>query len=105
MGYACYEIYRNGEQIEAGYGVEGTCNEPGCAAEIDRGLYHLCGNQPGGDEYGCGGYYCGDHLYLGSRAPVSEGLCKRCHARYEAEHGDPLEASSDAMVVEFSSGV
>jgi len=102
MGYACYEVYRNGEKIDAGYGVEAVCEEDGCAAGIDRGLYHLCGNMPGGDEYGCGGYYCGEHLYLGSGAPVDEGLCRRCDARYRAEHCDSLEMSPDAMVVTFA---
>ncbi|MFJ4925307.1 hypothetical protein [Streptomyces sp. NPDC088736] len=78
MGYAYYEIMRNGEKIEAGYSVEAVCEEPGCKEQIDRGLAHLCGAQPGGDEYGCGGYYCGKHLYLGVEAPLVEGLCARC---------------------------
>ena len=96
MGNAYYEIIRNGEKIEAGYSVETTCEEKGCEEQIDRGLYYLCGNTPGGDEYGCGGYYCGQHLYLGSGAPVSEGLCKRCSDRYEAEHPDPEEVAAPA---------
>jgi hypothetical protein len=91
MGYALYEITRNGETIEAGYSVETICEQTECKAEIDRGLAHLCGNTPGGDEYGCGGYYCSEHLYLGSGAPVSEGLCGPCTARYEAEHPAPEE--------------
>ncbi|GAA2199897.1 hypothetical protein [Streptomyces bangladeshensis] len=78
MGNARYEIYRNGEKIEAGYDVAAVCEEEGCEEKIDRGLYYLCGNTPGGDEYGCGGYFCGKHLYLGSGAPVPEGLCARC---------------------------
>jgi hypothetical protein len=85
MGYAYYEIIRNGEKIEAGYGVEAVCEEDGCDEKIDRGLAYLCGNEPGGDEYGCGGYYCAHHLYLGSGAPVSEGLCKRCSKRWEEQ--------------------
>lgn len=72
MGYAHYEIVRNGETIEAGYGVEAVCEEDGCKAKIDRGLAYLCGKHPGGDEHGCGGYYCEQHLYGG----VSQ--CKRC---------------------------
>ena len=78
MGYAYYEITRNGEKIEAGYSVETVCEEPGCAEKIDRGFAHLCGATPGGDEYGCGGYFCGKHLYLGTKAPAVEGLCSRC---------------------------
>lgn len=88
MGYAYYEITRNGEEIQAGYSVETVCEEQDCTEEIDRGLYYLCGNTPGGDEYGCGGYYCGKHLYLGSGAPVSEGLCARCCDRTKTEAAD-----------------
>lgn len=62
MGYASYEIYRNGEKIEAGYAVTAACDKDGCTKEIDRGLAFLCGQTPGGDEFGCGGYFCADHL-------------------------------------------
>jgi hypothetical protein len=88
MGNAYYEIYRNGEKIEAGYGVEAVCEEDGCEEKIDRGLAFLCGETPGGDEYGCGGYYCSKHLYMGSvdlRSSVNADLCKRCTKRQE-EH-------------------
>lgn len=97
MGYALYEITRNGEKIEAGYSVETLCEQAGCEEQIDRGLYHLCGNQPGGDEYGCGGYFCGSHLHLGSGAPVAEGLCQPCNDRFEREHPDPEEAPDDTQ--------
>lgn len=86
MGYAYYEITRNGETIQAGYGVEAVCEEGVCTEQIDRGLAHLCGAEPGGDEYGCGGYYCGQHLY-GGDGPA-EGLCSRCSKRHEKEHGE-----------------
>lgn len=56
MGYMHYEITRNGEAIQAGYGVETICEEDGCEERINRGLGCLCGQDPGGDEYGCGGY-------------------------------------------------
>ncbi|MFJ9620539.1 hypothetical protein [Streptomyces sp. NPDC101181] len=84
MGYAQYEITRNGQTITAGYAVPTTCEEPGCAEEIDRGLAHLCGQTPGGDEYGCGGYYCDQHLYL-SLAPGVEQTCSRCATDPEEE--------------------
>lgn len=90
MGYAFYEIYRNGKKIEAGYSVATVCEEDGCEENIDRGLVHLCGATPGGDEYGCGGYFCGQHL-LGSPVPEASGQCKSCSDRYEAEHPDPEE--------------
>lgn len=71
MGYANYEISRNGQTIQAGYAVEAICEETGCEEKIDRGLGHLCGKNPGGDEHGCGSYYCGQHLTYGNQ-------CQRC---------------------------
>lgn len=71
MGYAHYEIIRNGEKIDAGYGVEAVCEQDGCDAKIDRGLAYLCGKHPGGDEHGCGGYFCEQHLY-------GDNQCKAC---------------------------
>ena len=84
MGYAHYEIYRYGEKIEAGYDVAATCEQDGCKADIDRGLARLCGQQPGGDEHGCGGYYCGGHLYMGPAEGTGD-LCGSCIAAYERE--------------------
>lgn len=73
MGYAAYEVYRNGEKIEAGYAVEAVCDKDGCNEKIDRGLAYLCGQTPGGDEFGCGGYFCGQHLTGGQQCqPCSE---------------------------------
>jgi hypothetical protein len=89
MGYAQYTISRNGEELEAGYAVDTECEQDGCEAQIDRGLAHLCGAEPGGDEYGCGGYFCGHHLYGG--VGPAQGLCRPCSDRYEAEHPDPGE--------------
>ncbi|MGV9352301.1 hypothetical protein [Streptomyces misionensis] len=86
MGNARYEIYRNGQKIEAGYDVKAVCEQPDCKAQIDRGLAYLCGNEPGGDEYGCGGYFCANHLYLGSGAPVAEGLCANCMHRWQTDN-------------------
>jgi hypothetical protein len=83
MGYARYEIYRNGEKIQAGYGIETVCEKDGCNEKIDRGLAFLCGETPGGDENGCGGYFCGQHLY-GGIGPA-EGLCGRCSKRHDEE--------------------
>jgi hypothetical protein len=59
MGYAYYVL---ADGREAGYAVEDVCNQDGCEAKIDRGLAFLCGKTPGGDEYGCGGYFCGEDL-------------------------------------------
>lgn len=63
MGYAYYEITRpNGDRIAAGYSVEAVCEEDGCEAKIDRGLAYLCGKDPRGDDHGCSGYFCEQHL-------------------------------------------
>ncbi|MFH8751100.1 hypothetical protein ACH4GK_31835 [Streptomyces rimosus] len=96
MGYAYYEIYRDGEKIQAGYSVEAVCEEPGCEEQIDRGLAYLCGETPGGDEGGCGGYFCGEHLYMAHEGQHGE-RCIRCHDKGT----DPLETSPDAMVATF----
>jgi hypothetical protein len=58
MGYGYYEIIRNGEKIEAGYGVKARCEKRWCWRRIDRGLAYLCGKTPGGDEHGCGDNHC-----------------------------------------------
>ncbi|MEY9995872.1 hypothetical protein ABIE67_007904 [Streptomyces sp. V4I8] len=88
MGYAYYEITRNGETIQAGYSVPTDCEEDGCEENIDRGLAHLCGETPGGDEHGCGGYYCGNHLYM-APGPGMRDLCRRCCDRAEANEKQP----------------
>lgn len=69
MGYAYY-LLPDGR--EAGYSVEAECDEPGCDAQIDRGLGYLCGTDPGGSEGSCGDYFCGRHLFGGQR-------CTRCY--------------------------
>jgi hypothetical protein len=45
---------------EIGYGVAATCDFPGCAEKIDRGLAYVCGTMHGG-ENGCGKYFCDKH--------------------------------------------
>lgn len=82
MANGHYTIYRYGEEIEAGYNVADICNRPDCNIEIDRGMAYLCGAVPGGDEYGCGGYFCGEHLLVGSPPQ-----CERCRACAEANAG------------------
>lgn len=46
---------------DIGYGVPATCDYPGCAAEIDRGLGYVCAGEPYGGEHGCGLYFCDAH--------------------------------------------
>lgn len=90
MGYAHY-VLPDGR--EAGYAVEDICNEPDCAEQIDRGLGYLCGQHPCGDEYGCGGYFCGRHLFVG--APCQ--LCARCSAAWESAHPEDDEDATEAI--------
>jgi hypothetical protein len=97
MGYAHYTVTRNGEEIEAGYAVDTVCEQDGCEEQIDRGLAYLCGETPGGDEDGCGGYFCGQHLYMALDLPAAEGLCKPCLDRYSAvEHPAPEDSEVPA---------
>ena len=80
MGYGTY-LLPDGR--EAGYNVDAVCDEPGCTQQIDRGLAYLCGDRPLGLGLttGCGGYFCGDHLFLGCGQRVNGGAtsaCSRC---------------------------
>jgi hypothetical protein len=94
MGWGSYEVARNGLVIEAGYLVSDVCNRPDCKVEINRGGAFLCGSVPGGAEYGCGSYFCADHLYfpLGEIAKTTtQGLCDTCWNRW-SEKGWRVEA-------------
>jgi hypothetical protein len=97
MGYAYYTVWRRGEEIEAGYSVDAECERVGCCKEIDRGLDHLCGNTPGGDEWGCGGYFCDEDLFI-PRIDIGDDtprwLCNSCLDKYDDINGqdDPLNS-------------
>lgn len=60
------------------------CDHPACFAVIDRGLAYVCGGQPYGGEWGCGLYFCLEHL----AGPHS--LCERC-----AEGREPFEPAEE----------
>ena len=49
-------------QRDIGYGVPAECDFPRCRVRINRGLAHVCGNEPYGGEKGCGLYFCHKHL-------------------------------------------
>lgn len=68
---------------DIGYGVPALCDQPGCGAEIDRGLGYVCGGEPYGGDLGCGLFFCEEHhaYYLGE----GHALCDRC-ARGEPPH-------------------
>lgn len=82
---------------DVGYGVPAECDHPECSEQIDRGLYYVCGSDVFGGEYGCGLYFCEDHLPWS--APVgtdADGdfmrLCDQC------EQGDvPFTPKEDIL--------
>ena len=85
MGYARYQTAPG----LAGYSVEDTCHESGCGEKIDRGLAYLCGGTPGSpDEFGCGEWFCGEHLFMprGMHATIPGGQCERCADAWRRDH-------------------
>jgi hypothetical protein len=74
---------------EIGYGVEATCDHNGCNVGIDRGLAFVCGGDPYGGDFGCGGFFChtAPHLdyYFTSDAneDMSRQLCPECGKKWE----------------------
>lgn len=95
MGYGAYTITRNGQTIEAGYLVEAVCEEDDCGEKIDRGLAYLCGETPGGDENGCGHYFCAGHLYMPLDGPNGQ-YCGTCIEKLPAEQDDGAPRSGPA---------
>jgi hypothetical protein len=96
MGYARYDTPAG----PAGYAVTDTCHKSDCTTHIDRGLAYLCGDTPGTEgEYGCGLWYCGDHL-LGRPESVKimgGGMCAPCMKAWEDANPD-LVAAEEALV-------
>ena len=78
---------------DIGYGVPATCDHPGCNAEIDRGLAHVCGGGPYATEFGCGLYFCSEHLQSRYFEEYDEHhqVCERCMD----EDKDPFEPKPD----------
>lgn len=71
---------------EMGYGVDGVCDHPECAEEIDHGLSYVCGGMHEGGELGCGRYFCGRHLtYVENGYDGLVQVCHECAATVEAE--------------------
>lgn len=66
---------------DVGYGVPAECDLPKCHQQIDRGLSYICGSDIGGGEYGCGLFFCDEHMRYrkphGSEHDVQ--LCPRCY--------------------------
>jgi len=60
---------------EVGYSVEAECDREGCHEQINHGLGFLCGRMHGqDDDTGCGGYFCGRHLFYGG----PNAMCETC---------------------------
>lgn len=73
MGWA---YGQNSEGRNVGYGVPATCDLKHCRNKIDRGLGFVCGGMHDGGQWGCGGYFCSKHLFMG---PSGVGqLCEAC---------------------------
>lgn len=72
--------------------VPSICDEPSCDEEIDRGLSHVCGGDSFGGEYGCGLYFCEDHLVTTTVIDVSTwvDVCERC-----SKGEQPFEPKAD----------
>jgi hypothetical protein len=86
--------YDSNWKRDIGYGVPAICDLPKCNEKIDRGLSHVCGDEPYGGDYGCGLYFCEKHMLY--REPRGSGrlyqLCPRCY-RYRP----PYKAKPDAQ--------
>ena len=78
--------WSNGEDEngkEVGYGVSDVCNHDKCEKNIDRGLSYRCGGIKGlHEDYGCGNFFCGDHLHLW----CPDQLCGECYDEFEKEN-------------------
>lgn len=86
---------------DIGYGVPAVCDQPDCGESIDRGLSFVCGGEPYGGEYGCGLYFCGQHLLgeveslpaVGESQTYPVPVCDRCEVAAE-----PYEPTGDVAV-------
>lgn len=86
---------------DIGYGVPAFCDHPKCNKEIDRGLSYVCGGEPYGGEYGCGLYFCSEHLtWMNGNNPQA---CPRCNAykppykRIKPEHPKWLAVRAEML--------
>lgn len=96
MGWADCGKDSKGRPI--GYAFEATCDEPGCAREISRGLDYACGGMHGEAGDYCERYFCHRHLIdIGEDADDfdthSPWVCKEClqliNEERDARAGDP----------------
>lgn len=80
MGWSSCGTNKHGQKI--GYAHNGKCGHPGCKEKINHGLSYVCGNMHEGGMYGCGKYFCTEHLksveYPGGPERESDQLCFEC---------------------------
>ncbi len=72
--------YYHGLSRPIGKNIECLCDHPGCGNAIDRGELFACGGTHGQNDYSCGGYFCGEHLF--KDVPVGESYAEVCGACY-----------------------
>ncbi len=77
MGWANCGDDSKGRPI--GYAHDATCDFPGCATEIHRGLAYACGGDHGETEWSCESYFCETHR--ANCLPDTNGaVCASCYA-------------------------
>jgi hypothetical protein len=88
MGWGYCGVNSNtGEEM--GYSVTGICSFSGCTKKIDHGLSYVCGGMHEGGEYGCGRYFCSEHLTMiydqteDLDNPIDVQICYDCLKMYE----------------------
>jgi hypothetical protein len=91
MGWAFGMGEYKGEPREIGYGVQAECDEPGCSVQIDRGFSYRCTDRD--PDRGCGGFFCGSHLYYTTRMGFR---CRRC-ARITRAHAEQIRQLREAV--------
>jgi hypothetical protein len=89
MGWS-YAVARDGREI--GYSVEATCDHPECDAMIDRGLGYLCGEMHEDEQFGCGKYFCQDHLGVYEHEDGTLcSVCDECRTYFDEHREDEEE--------------
>lgn len=94
MGWANCGTDSKGRPI--GYAHSATCDFPGCAEPIDRGLDFACGGMHGKDEHSCEGYFCYEHrpVFINE---ANGSICGGCAKALE-DSGDWERIDGDELV-------
>lgn len=102
MGWANCGVDSYGRPI--GYAYEGTCDEPGCEVEINRGLSYACGGMHGENGVDCERYYCAPHREVALVAVDGREIwvCRRCRDDLKAQGW--IEDEDDIILREPAGG-